>query len=199
MLKLLQGDCLPMLKAMPDNHYDIVITDPPYGINIGSFGSIGEGREYAKKTWDEEIPSQELFDQLRRVSRNQVIFGGNYFAHLLPPTRCYVIWWKTAGLPILTFAECEIAWTSFDQHPMVFNARWQGFVKDSKELLYRHPTQKPLAVIQFAIDAFTKVGDTILDPFLGTGTTAVAAHLMGRNCVGIEQDADYVAMAQERI
>jgi site-specific DNA-methyltransferase (adenine-specific) len=136
---------------------------------------------------------------MRRVSRNQIIFGGNYFAHMLPASRCYLVWWKKHGLPPNSFSECELAWTSFDKHSLVFSSRWHGFVKDSRELQYPHPTQKPLAVIQWAIDTFTKAGDTILDPFLGTGTTAVAAHMLGRNCVGIEQDPAYVAMAEERI
>ena len=200
MLSVLHGDCLPILKAMSDNQFDIVITEPPYGRSIATLGHIRTGgSSFAKKSWDDHIPSRAMFDELRRVSRHQVIFGANYSAHLLPPSRCYLIWWKLAGLAVHNYSECELAWTSLDQHPMVFNSRWNGFVRDSKELRYPHPTQKPIAVIQFAIDAFTKVGDTILDPFLGTGTTAVAAHLMGRNCTGIEQDAEYVAMAVERI
>ena len=101
--------------------------------------------------------------------------------------------------PADTFADCEMAWTSFDKPAQVFNSRWRGIIRDSKEPRVGHPTQKALEVMKWCIASFSKPGDTILDPFLGSGTTAVAAKLLGRNYIGIEQDEEYVAMARERL
>ena len=120
-------------------------------------------------------------------------------AHLLPPSPCWLVWWKKDGLPRGTFADCELAWTSFKRPALVYNSRWHGFIRDSRENKVPHPTQKALDVIKWCVEEFSTPGQTILDPFLGSGTTAVAAAALGRDCIGIERDPEYVAIAQQRL
>jgi DNA modification methylase len=200
MNRLIQGECLKHMKRMPDQSIDLIITDPPYGINVAKSGSIGRGgRQFTRKTWDKEIPNKEYFDEMRRVSRHQIIWGGNYFSHFLPSSRCWLVWWKNDGLAVGLFADCELAWTSFNKVAQVFNSRWRGFVRDSKELRVAHPTQKALHVMKWCVEEFSSPGDLILDPFLGSGTTAVAAKMLGRRYMGIERDTEYIAMARARI
>jgi site-specific DNA-methyltransferase (adenine-specific) len=185
---------------MPDKSVEIVITDPPYGINIGRQGFIGRGgRQFTRKAWDVAIPSKDYFDEMRRVSRKQIIWGGNYFSHYLPSSRCWLVWWKNDGLATGCFADCELAWTSFDKVAQVFNSRWRGFVRDSREERVAHPTQKALQVMKWCVDSFTSPGDTILDPFLGSGTTAVAAKQLGRRYIGVERDPEYITIARSRL
>ncbi len=203
--KIYQGDCLDVMKQIPDKSIDLVLTDPPYGIGIANKitlsikGSSSKIREFNKKDWDGFIPTKEYFDEIIRISKNQIIFGGNYFAHLLPPTSCYLVWWKKDGLPRGTFADCELAWTSFNKPAQVYNSRWHGFIRDSKEERVNHPTQKALDVIQWAVEEFSKEGDTILDCFIGSGTTAVACKNTNRNFIGIEKDEEYCKIAEERL
>ena len=136
---------------------------------------------------------------MRRVSQHQIIWGGNYFAHLLPPSNGWLVWYKMGGLPPLQYSECELAWSSYESKSKVFNCRHRGFLKDSKETLVAHPTQKPLEVIKWCLELYSKPGDTILDPFMGSGTTGVACVLLGRRFIGIERDAEYVQIAKRRI
>lgn len=161
---VLHGDCLEMMKQIPDKSIDLVLTDPPYGIGIANKTSLSikgasdSKKEFSKKEWDTFVPTKEYFDEMIRISKNQIIFGGNYFAHLLPPTSCYLVWWKKDGLPRGTFADCELAWSSFKQPAQVYNSRWHGFIRDSKEDRYAHPTQKALDVIQWAVEQFSAEG-----------------------------------------
>jgi site-specific DNA-methyltransferase (adenine-specific) len=125
---LIHGDCIEHLRKMPDKSVTLLLTDPPYGMNMARRGSIGSGgRVFTPKGWDVAPPSQEYFDEMIRVSRHQVIWGGNHFSHLLPQSRCWLTWYKKDGLPRNDFADCELAWTSFDRNPMVFNSRWSGW------------------------------------------------------------------------
>jgi site-specific DNA-methyltransferase (adenine-specific) len=198
MMTIIHGDCLDYLRSLPDNAIDLLLTDPPYGIDIAKRGYVGNGTNFSKKAWDSKRPTQEYFFEMLRVSRNQIIWGGNYFADYLPPSRCWLVWYKRDNLPVLSFADCELAWTSFDRTAMVFNCRWYGFVKDSREKKM-HPAQKALAVMEWCIEEFSHEGHTILDPFLGTGSTGVAAKRLGRSFIGIERDREYVALAHERL
>lgn len=198
MNRLILGNCLDTLVKLPDKSVDLVVTDPPYGIGVAKNGHIWDTK-FTPKKWDNAIPPKVYFDEMLRVSKRQVIWGGNHFTHYLPPSRCWLVWWKNDGLPCGTFADCELAWTSFDKPAQVFNSRWRGFVRDSKEPRVGHPTQKALEVMKWCIASFSKPGDTVLDPFLGSGTTAVAAKILGRRYIGIEQDEEYVAMARERL
>ncbi|SUS08827.1 Site-specific DNA-methyltransferase (fragment) [uncultured Defluviicoccus sp.] len=198
MQTIIHGDCLKYLRALPDQSISLILTDPPYGLGIAKKGQIGSGKRFTPKRWD-VLPPREVFAEMRRVSRHQVIWGGNYFTHYLPPSRCWLVWYKKDGLPKNSFADCELAWTSFNRNAAVFNCRWSGFVKDSREPRVAHPTQKALEVMKWCVAEFSQPGDTILDPFLGSGTTAVAAKLLLRRFTGIEIDREYVAIAHKRL
>jgi site-specific DNA-methyltransferase (adenine-specific) len=126
---LIHGDCIESLRQMPDKSVSLILTDPPYGLNIARGGQVGgNGRAFTPKTWDKCPPAQEYFDEMLRVSKHQVIWGGNMFSHLLPKSRCWLVWYKKDGLPRNSFADCELAWTSFDRNSMVFNSRHFGFL-----------------------------------------------------------------------
>ena len=198
-------DCLETMKRMPDKSIDLVITDPPYGIKIAKSGKVGGGshrgktQTFQKIDWDNEIPTKAVFDEILRVSRNQIIWGGNYFLDYLPSTRCMLTWYKRDGLPIRTFADCELAWTSFDMNSMVFNCRWDGFIRDSREPKVAHPTQKALEVMKWCVRDFSTDTDVIYDPFLGSGTTALACQELGRNYIGSEISKEYCEIAEKRL
>jgi site-specific DNA-methyltransferase (adenine-specific) len=198
MNKIIHDDCLNYLRSLPDKAFPLILTDPPYGLGIAKRGVIGTGKRFTPKSWD-VTPERAYFDEMRRVSEHQIIWGGNYFTRFLPASRCWLVWYKKDGLPRNSFADCELAWTSFNKNALVFNSRWAGFVKDSREPRVAHPTQKALEVMKWCVVEFSSPGDTILDPFLGSGTTAVAAKLLCRNFVGVEIDREYVAIAKDRI
>jgi site-specific DNA-methyltransferase (adenine-specific) len=198
MNKIIHGDCLSYLRSLPDKAVPLLLTDPPYGLGIARRGSIGSGKRFTPKDWD-VVPPRAYFEEMLRVSEHQIIWGGNYFTPFLPASRCWLVWYKKDGLPRNSYADCELAWTSFRKNALVFNSRWSGFVKDSREPRVAHPTQKALAVMKWCVEEFSREGDVILDPFLGSGTTAVAAKLLRRNFIGIEIDYEYVAIARERL
>jgi site-specific DNA-methyltransferase (adenine-specific) len=202
---IVQGDCLDIMRQYPDNYFDICITDPPYGIKVGGKkGQIGGGskgsptKAYGEQTWDKKRLTKEYFDEMLRISKNQIIWGGNYYLDYVPRTRCMLVWYKRDRLPVNSFADCEIAWTSFDKNSMVFNCRWFGFIRDSREARI-HPTQKALELMKWCVCEFTKEGDKIIDPFLGSGTTMQAAKELGRECLGIEINPGYVEAARRRL
>lgn len=184
--------------------FDLILTDPPYGLNIAKSGCLSikgassKQRKFTPSKWDKK-PEKSLFDKMLSVSKNQIIWGGNYFTDYLYPSKCWLVWWKKDGLPRGTFADCELAWTSFNQPSQVFNSRWHGFIRDSKEKRYSHPTQKALDVMKWCIENFSKPGDIILDPFVGSGTTCVAAKQLGRKYIGIDISEEYCKIAKERL
>jgi len=199
------GDCLEVMRGMDDNSVDLVLTDPPYGINVARNGSVGGGsfrgktQKFKPSNWDSAIPSTECFKEMLRVAKQCIIWGGNYFASSLPDSRCWLVWYKRDGLPDRTFADCELAWTSFDKNAKVYNIRWDGFIRDSKEKKVAHPTQKPEQLFKRCLTDFTQEGDIILDPFFGSGTTGVAAVRMGRHFIGIDISPEYCKIAEKRI
>ena len=201
--QIINADCMDILKQLPDKCIDLVLTDPPYGIGIK--GSVGGGsfrgkvKECKKCDWDNEIPSIEYFKEIKRVSKNQIIFGGNYFIENLENTRCMIVWYKREGLPDRTFADAEIAWTSFDKNTKVYSLRWDGFIRDSKEPQEAHPTQKPLKLFEMILRDYSNENDLILDCFSGSGTTAVACHNLKRRFICIEKDKDYFDASVERL
>lgn len=197
--KIIHADCLDVLKAMQDKSIDRLCTDPPYGLKLARTGRIGNGNTFTPMAWDDEIPSSEIFGHMLRVSKQQIIWGGNYFTDHLPASRCWLVWHKKDGLPRNSFADCELAWTSFDRNAYVFNCRWAGFIKDSREPRTGHPTQKPLTVMKWCIEEFSKKGDTILDCFSGSGTTLLAAAQLGRNYIGVEREEEYIALIRARL
>jgi len=191
---------MALMARYPDKHFDMAIVDPPYGIGAskGTWGISNKGKvtNYGKKTWDNAIPPMEYFAELRRVSRNQIIWGGNYFP--LPPTSCWVVWDKdNSG----NFADCELAWTSFKTAVRKFKFRWNGMLQENmaeKEVRI-HPTQKPVALYRWLLENYAKPGQRVLDTHLGSGSHAIAAHYYGTHLTACEIDADYFAAAMERI
>ena len=204
MIKLIQGDCLEYLKSLDDNSIDVVVTDPPYGIGEAagknkSRGKLAISQDYGNKDWDDKRPSNEIFKEMLRVSKNQVIFGGNYFSDLLPPSSCWLVWDKVNGKS--DFADCELAWTSYKTAVRYFKYRWSGMLQGnmSKKEKRVHPTQKPLPLMEWVIKNYTKEGDKILDPFMGSGTTGVACVNFNREFIGVEKEEQFFSAAQKRI
>jgi len=201
---LLCGDCLEIMKKFPENRVDLVLTDPPYGIGITKQKAIGGGsirgkvKQINTVNWDRKI-NYDYFSLMFKVSKNQIIWGANYYIDYLYPTRCMLVWYKRDKLPIRSFADCEIAWTSYNKNSMVFNCRWDGFIRDSRERKTGHPTQKALEVFKWCIKEFTQEGNLILDPFLGSGTTAIACEKLNRRWIGIELNAEYCNIARQRL
>lgn len=189
------GDCRDILPQLPK--VDAVITDPPYGINendkkVASRVNLAAPKDYGEFSWDKSPPDKDLIDAIRTAAKWQAMFGGNYFE--LPPTSCWLVWDK---LNSGDFADCELAWTNWPKAVRRIQWRWNGMIRQGGEDRY-HPTQKPLTVMKWVIDLCPKA-DTILDPFMGSGTTGVAAVQMGRQFIGIEREPKYFDIACERI
>ena len=191
------GDCRDVL---PDLHRaDLVLTDPPYGIGEAkgknkSRGNLALATDYGIASWDDYPISQELIDVILGKSKYQVIFGGNYYA--LPPTSCWLVWDKENGGN--DFADCELAWTNFQKATRLKRHLWNGMLRKGKEKRF-HPTQKPLGVISWALSLCPEVPKTILDPFMGSGTTLRAAKDLGRKAIGIEMEEKYCEIAAKRM
>ena len=195
-ITLINGDCMEALKSFPDNSYDLAIVDPPYGINAGK-KHVGPGwvtRE--SKSWDFERPGINYFSELRRVSKNQIIWGGNYFADLLPASMGWIFWDK--GQRNFSLADGELAWTSFNRALRVFEfsrAKCMAEVNGHKI----HPTQKPVALYGWILNNFANSGDKILDTHLGSGSICIAAHELKFEMLGIELDPDFYNAAKQRL
>lgn len=196
-----QGDCLDLMRQLSDKSVDLIVTDPPYGKKAdkgtNGFGS-SKNRRY-RGGWDTKIPPKEVFDEMFRVAKNLVIFGGNYFCHQLPPSNCWIFWDKKGDIAFQNpFADGELIYTTFKKPVKKVVFRQQGFITDSKDERY-HPTQKPSELVQKLIEMFSEEGDTILDPFIGSGTTAISAIRSGRHFIGFELDPDFCQVAEKRI
>ena len=194
-ISLIHGDSLQALKSYGDNYFDVAIVDPPYGIGFSSkkqsnFGKGGINHEY--KGWDEEIPKAEYWEQLFRVSKNQIVWGANYMTEFLKPSRCWISWYK---MQEFSTNEFELAWTSFDGTCKQFNlSRVQAYAGSNKI----HPTEKPIKLYKWLLENYTSEGDLILDTHLGSGSIAIACHQMKRKLIGYEIDADYYQKACKR-
>ncbi len=193
------GDCLEILPTLAAGSVDAVITDPPYGIGENgkknaSRQQLAKPRDYGDYFWDKKI-DQGCLQEIVRVSHEQVIFGGNFYADKLPPSSSWIVWDK---LNSGDFADCELAWTSHKKAVRKFAYMWNGFIKQRPEQRY-HPTQKPLALMVWVLENYTNPDDLILDPFMGSGTTGVACVQTGRRFIGIEIDPNYYAIAEKRI
>jgi site-specific DNA-methyltransferase (adenine-specific) len=193
MIELLHEDNMRLMARYPDKHFDLAIVDPPYG--IGNALVDGGGTRKAKFDNDRDsvkwdvAPSKEYFSELFRVSKNQIIWGGNYFS--LPPNRCALIWDK---MQIFSGSDFEYAWTSFDKASKSFRmSRVRAYCSGKI-----HPTQKPIELYQFCLEKFAKEGDKILDTHLGSGSIAIACHDMGFDLVACEIDKDYYNAAVKR-
>ena len=191
--KIINADCLDILKQLPDKCVDLVLTDPPYGIGNKFTSEYGLQVQKSKRgsfSWNDAIPSKEIFDEIKRVSRNQIIFGGNYFTEYLKPTNSWLIWDKVGEYNLKNpFSDCELAWTSFKKPMRKYTIVNMGFISQSEEKGKRiHPTQKPLKLFQKILSDFSKENDLVLDCFSGSGTTAVACHKLKRRFICIEKE-----------
>jgi site-specific DNA-methyltransferase (adenine-specific)/modification methylase len=189
------GDCMDILPTL--DKVDAVITDPPYGINenskkVASRKKLAAPKDYGDFDWDKAPPPDALIELIRTKGQHQAFFGGNYFT--LPPTSCWLVWDK---LNSGDFADCELAWTNWPKAVRRLQWRWNGMIRQGNEERY-HPTQKPLEVMKWVIELCPK-SETILDPFMGSGTTGVAAVQMGRKFIGIEREPKYFDIACKRI
>ena len=201
MIGLRCGDCLEIMKTMPSKSVDLILTDPPYGKKAdkgtNGFGSA-KNRRY-NGGWDSKRPSKEVFDEMLRVGKNVIIFGANYFADILPPSNHWIFWDKKGDIAFQNpFADGELIYTTFKKPIKRIVFKQQGFITDSKDKRY-HPTQKPSELVEILINEYSKEGDTILDCFMGSGTTGVSCLRTGRNFIGIELDESYFQIAKERI
>lgn len=197
MINLIHGDCMEYMSTLKDNEFDLAVVDPPYGIKQHKGISYGKyARDiHVQKNWDNDIPSQKYFEELIRVSKNQIIWGGNYFLNYLSNTRCMLVWDKHNGSNPMS--DCELAWTSFSSSVRKFT---YSHIEDHNQGIKRiHPTQKPIQLYQWIFDKYTKQDWTILDTHLGSGSSAIAAHNSGLDFVGIELDGDYFQAATKRL
>ena len=182
------GDCLEVMKEIPDKSVDAVITDPPYGMKSHN---MRLAVSMMNIDWDEHPASEEQINSIMKYNKPTVIWGGNYFS--VPPSRCWLVWDKK-NFDKMSFADCELAWTNIDATVSIFRKSPQSM--DGGKV---HPTQKPLNLMRWCIEKTTKQGDTILDPFMGSGTTGVACVQTGRRFIGIEISEQYFNIAVERI
>ena len=192
------GDCTEILPMLSD--FDAVVTDPPYGIgearkNNASRGKLAVAKDYGVSDWDDKPISKEVVDLLREISKWQIIFGGNYFE--LPPTKCWLIWDKENGAN--DFADGEMAWTNLDKAMRIKRYMWNGMLRANKEPRGDHPTQKPVGIMEWVISHLPNDVQTIIDPFMGSGTTGVACMKMEKQFVGIERERKYFDIACKRI
>jgi site-specific DNA-methyltransferase (adenine-specific) len=180
-------DCMEGMRQFPDKYFELAIVDPPYGIGI-SDNPVRQMHE--QKSWDKSVPDKAYFDELFRVSQNQIIWGGNYFD--LSPTQNYIVWNKVQPMDF-SLAMCELAWCSVQRPIKMFTYR----VLAEKNKI--HPTQKPVALYTWLLNNYAKKGDKILDTHVGSASSLIACHKLGFDYVGFELDPDYYKAATERL
>ena len=195
--KIYNIDCLDGMRLMREQGIkaDWLVTDPPYGIKVNN--SMGRRKgdaksDYKEAYWDKERLSREYFEEMLQSADKHIIFGANYYTDYLPPSKSWFVWDKVMSAD-LTFSQVELAWTDAECMSKIFKC----FPNSSEERF--HATQKPLPVMEWLISRYTQEGDLILDPFLGSGTTAVACHKLNRRYIGFEIDKDYFDYASRRI
>ena len=197
--KFILGDCMDSetgLPSYPDKFFDLAIVDPPYGIGIANSPRIVLDKGFLGKSWDNQPPDEDYFKELKRVSKNQIIWGGNYFE--LPPTKGFVFWYKQNPAP--SFADGEFAWTSFDRPAKCADLRYYGGINSGMFGASKiHPTQKPVALYQWLLENYAKPGQLILDTHVGSASSLIACESMGFDYVGFEIDPEYYAAAKNRM
>ena len=199
MIEITNEDNMLLMSRFPDNYFNLAIVDPPYGIGIdGQKKSVNKNpkhnrKEHVKKSWDDSIPSKEYFDELFRVSKNQIIWGGNYFTEFLRPTKAWIFWYK--GQNDLTMSDGEMAWTSFETVTRQVEINRAQLITQHTF----HPTEKPYKLYKWILDKYAKEGDKILDTHLGSGSIAIACHDYGFNLTACELDKEYFDKAMERL
>lgn len=200
-------DNMSLMARYPDNYFDLAIVDPPYGIGFGEFNrtnkaSNGErykANKYKQDDWDDNIPNDEYFTELVRVSKNQIVWGGNYFPKLwINGCKGFIFWYK--GNPVPNFSDGELAWTSFNKVAKQFDFRYYGNLQGTTSAEDKiHPTQKPKELYRWLLDNYAESGNKILDTHLGSGSIAIACHDYGFELTACELDPDYYEKAIERI
>jgi site-specific DNA-methyltransferase (adenine-specific) len=190
-------DCVEGMKHYPDKYFDLAICDPPYGIGASEMTmGTGKNKKYSKgKNWDNETPFLEYFIELFRVSKNQIIWGGNYFTDKLPISRGWIYWDKQLNKDV-SFADGELAWTSFDKVLKTAKVQYSGFLGADNVRI--HPTQKPEKLYDWIYSNYAEEGMKILDTHLGSGSSRISAYFNKMNFVGFEIDEDYVKASDKR-
>lgn len=191
---------MELMKRYPDKYFDLAIVDPPYGIGAENHGGKKENgwNQFDIKDWDNSIPSEEYFKELFRVSKNQIVWGGNYMTEFLPPSMGWIIWDK--GQRGFSLADGEMAWTSFNKAMRIFEFSRASCIKSNNTALEKfHPTAKPIELYKWIIDKYAKQGDKILDTHLGSGSIAIACHDYGFELTACELDKEYYEKAIQRI
>ena len=186
-------DCMDGMKQFPDKYFELAIVDPPYGIGINN--NIGRRKgdrpsNYKKVKWDESPPTADYFKKLFRISKNQIIWGANYFT--MPPAKCFIVCRKPHISEKVSFSMCEYAWTSFDST----SKEWVGMSCENDRI---HPTQKPVALYKWLLTHYAKPGDKILDTHVGSASSLIACYELGFQYIGFELDPDYFKAATERL
>jgi len=212
-MNITNEDNMKLMARYEDNYFDLAIVDPPYGIGLGGgaetvFESGGNDKgfssqnKYSKKEWDSTTPSQEYFNELLRVSKNQIIFGGNYFADKLPVSRGWIYWdKKITNANNKNFSDGELTWTSFDCILRKYVYDWIGFgyLNNPQKQKKIHPTEKPIKLYEWILQNYAKGGDKILDTHLGSGSIAIACHNMKYDLTACELDKEYYEKAMKRL
>jgi len=195
-------DCMELMSRYPDKHFDLAIVDPPYGIGFSNYIKIHNGKKasiFNKKKWDSEKPSEKYFKELFRVSKNQIIFGGNYFNELLPSSKSFLIWDKKQHLD--NFSQCEYIWTSLNLLPKVFQTnKIEPYEANIYNTIKRiHPTQKPIRLYEWILSISAKPNDLILDTHCGSASSLIACENLGFKYVASELDKDYYEQSLKRL
>jgi site-specific DNA-methyltransferase (adenine-specific)/modification methylase len=204
-ITIYNGDCLDVMQTLEPNSFDLVLTDPPYGIKMdkgfsGSDGFSGSGKPIKRReyldNWDFERPNEKYFDLIQILGKKIIIAGGNFFADILPKSTHWIVWDKLNTMP--SFGDCELFWTNLERKSVKkITLQYNGLL--GKEKFRYHPTQKPVALMEYLIKTYTDQNDLILDPFMGSGTTLVAAKKLKRRAVGIELSEQYCQIAVNRL
>jgi len=212
-ITLYNDDCMNVMKTFKDKQFDLAIVDPPYGIGASADSRVGgsytvnmggvkrkvAAKSYTPKDWDFKKPTIEYWQELKRVSKNQIVWGGNYFVENLTDSSCWVVWNKRNGEN--NNADCELAWTSFKTAVRMFDWKWNGMLqqnmKNKEERI--HPTQKPIQLYKWLLQNYAKEGDTILDTHFGSLSIGIACHDLKFDLTAIELDKDYYEAGKKRL
>jgi len=204
-------DCMDLMKEFEDNHFDLAICDPPYGLRIAENGKLHNHSkfdrgfngtaEYKPTSWDDAIPNAEYFAELKRVSKVQIVFGGNFFFEHLGNSRTFIIWDKRGNDKTPNFSPCELAWTNANGLPKIYDVAWLGFgyLNNSRGQEKIHPTEKPIDLYRRILRDYAKQGMKVLDTHLGSGSIAIACYEEGIDLTGSEINTDYFNAMNKRI
>lgn len=208
--KIYNMDCMEGMGKFPDKYFDLAIVDPPYGLGASTETFMRKGKQtgksicksgmnYTHKKWDSNKPNKKYFDELFRICKNIIVWGGNYFGDYLGATSCWIVWDKKNGDNL--YSDCELAWTSFDSGVRKIGWRWHGMLQQNMKYkdVRIHPTQKPVALYRWILKNYAKTGWKILDTHVGSGSSLIACAQEGFQYIGFEIDKDYYDAACKRM